>query len=585
MSTKTLRKRIALVAVVTLGAGLLSVVPANAAATLEAAEVVETAAGTTVNTTGVCAAGTPGASGAASTMNTAATPNVMQVGGTQQFTLSGSNADEGVMTITGPANWAATGIPATATFSLDASQKIISLEDIDATVKPVLTVTGVGAITVSVLASAGTAVLETFYITAVAECASSVSAANSFVQVTTSATNVDTLTQWATRQSAFNSTGAATTTVDALNTSNDVRTLFENSGVAYIAVRARDAYTSVFTGPSTLIISCDNGAKVNSTSLGFYSLTTFDGVSDSGTNVAVRQATAGVPMTTTCAVSVNGVALATKKISFAGDLATLTIASSRNGNVETGTEGRISYVAKDSAGNTLTQTVPTMTSGIGGAVTNVLTEWSDADFYTTSAAYVSAIGAGSNPAYKTSGYAKFNCLDYGTASITAYVYNTAGAKITSNAVDARCGGAIDTWTASLDKATYQAGDIATLTITAKDAAGGATAYGSTPGAGYSVAMPGMTAVVAPATTDTESSARTGVWTYTYTVNSVEGKYNGAIKISVASTSAQYGKAATVAYTISPNGSVSNADVLKAIVSLIASINKQIAALQKALLKK
>jgi hypothetical protein len=35
----------------------------------------------------------------------------------------------------------------------------------------------------------------------------------------------------------------------------------------------------------------------------------------------------------------------------------------------------------------------------------------------------------------------------------------------------------------------------------------------------------------------------------------------------------------------PTGGVSNADVLKAIVSLIASINKQIAALQKALLKK
>jgi hypothetical protein len=98
-------------------------------------------------------------------------------------------------------------------------------------------------------------------------------------------------------------------------------------------------------------------------------------------------------------------------------------------------------------------------------------------------------------------------------------------------------------------------------------------------------MPGMTAVVAPATTDTESTARAGVWVYTYTVNSVEGKYNGAVKISVASTSAMAGKAATVAYTIAPNGSVSNADVLKAIVSLIASINKQIAALQKALLKK
>jgi hypothetical protein len=406
------------------------------------------------------------------------------------------------------------------------------------------------------------------------------------VQVTDTVDKIDTLTTWASRQSQLNNTLSATTMSSSnLNTSNDVITTYANSAAAYIAVRARDAYTVNIAGSTnTLIISCDNGAKVNGTSLSFYSNSSFDATTATA-NIPVRQATAGVPMTTSCAVSVNGVALATKKITFAGDLAKLTIAASRNGNYETAAGGRISYVATDSAGNKLTQTVPTMTSGIGGKVTNVLTEWSSADFYASSNPYVSAIGAYGNPAYQTSGYATFNCLDYGNASISAYVYNTAGAKITSNAVDVRCGGAIDTWTVALDAATYKAGDIATLTITAKDAGGGATAYGATPGAGYSVAMPGMTAVVAPATTDTESTARAGVWVYTYTVNSVEGKYNGAVKISVASTSAMTGKAATVAYTIAPNGSVSNADVLKAIVSLIASINKQIAALQKALLKK
>ena len=45
-------------------------------------------------------------------------------------------------------------------------------------------------------------------------------------------------------------------------------------------------------------------------------------------------------------------------------------------------------------------------------------------------------------------------------------------------------------------------------------------------------------------------------------------------------------AVTVPYSIKGSSTaVTNADVLKAIVSLIASINKQIAALQKALLKK
>jgi hypothetical protein len=44
-------------------------------------------------------------------------------------------------------------------------------------------------------------------------------------------------------------------------------------------------------------------------------------------------------------------------------------------------------------------------------------------------------------------------------------------------------------------------------------------------------------------------------------------------------------AKTVQYKIAGPASTSNADVLKAIVSLIASINKQIAALQKALLRR
>jgi len=155
----------------------------------------------------------------------------------------------------------------------------------------------------------------------------------------------------------------------------------------------------------------------------------------------------------------------------------------------------------------------------------------------------------------------------------------------SNTLTVHCGGAIDTYTATLDKTSYKPGDIATLTITAKDANGGAVLYGATPGAGFSVALPGMTAVTTPATSDTASDPLAGVWNYTYTVNQdATGSYAGAVKIVVASTSSQYNKPATLQYTVATSG-VSNADVLSAIVKLIASINKQIAALQKALLKK
>jgi hypothetical protein len=195
-----------------------------------------------------------------------------------------------------------------------------------------------------------------------------------------------------------------------------------------------------------------------------------------------------------------------------------------------------------------------------------------------------AFGYGANPYTVMSGLANFTCNDYGKKSVTVYAYARGGAKVTSNALEIVCeDAAIYTYTASLDKATYKKGDVATLTITGKGSGGEIVAYGTTPGTGFSVALPGMTAVTAPSTVDVETSSRTGTWVYTYTVNSdAEGNYNGAVKIVVGSTSPQYNKAVTVPYTVSGTGAVSNAEVLAAIVKLIASINKQIRALQKSL---
>jgi hypothetical protein len=74
--------------------------------------------------------------------------------------------------------------------------------------------------------------------------------------------------------------------------------------------------------------------------------------------------------------------------------------------------------------------------------------------------------------------------------------------------------------------------------------------------------------------------------YTFTVGTasgaIPGKYQALVSFPTLTSPAA---TQTVAYEISGGAGVSNADVLKAIVSLIASINKQIAALQKALLKK
>jgi hypothetical protein len=584
MSTKTNFKRVALVAVAALGLGVLtSVAPASAGTASTAAAFTATTAAAGVNTTGVCTAGTP---------TSPATPTVISVGGTQQFALE--SASDAVLTISGPAVW--TGTPAGTTY--DSTRQVATMTGSAANV--VVSVTGAGAIQVAHQAAVGGSVLQTFYLTGVASCTAGVSTVYSKVQVSDSVTHIDTAADWILRQTALGDAAAdfaATTTMTSTNldTSLDVRTTFANDASAYIAVEANDAYGIAIGGTTNLfVISCDNAARVHSTKFNFYSVSNFDGQTDTA-NIRVQQPVSGVAATVTCSVSVNGVELAKKVIKFAGDLATITIAPSRIG--APGSTGRFTYEAKDAAGNRLTSALLTsnaavlgtlvsnitLTTGAGGTTLGSLAEvTSDGVSY-----YGQSYGFGANPYISGKASATFTCFDYGSKDVTVYAYNAAGVKITSNAATLSCeDAAIETYTASLDKASYGQGDVATLTITAKGSGGLAPAYGTTPGAGYSVAMPGMTAVTAPSTGDTETSARTGTWVYTYTVNvGAEGNYNGAVKIAVASTSAQYNKALTVPYKITTGTAVSNADVLKAIVSLIASINKQIAALQKALLKK
>ena len=72
----------------------------------------------------------------------------------------------------------------------------------------------------------------------------------------------------------------------------------------------------------------------------------------------------------------------------------------------------------------------------------------------------------------------------------------------------------------------------------------------------------------------------------FTVGLTEGKSNAVVSIPVINAKGLGGADQTVAYEVkSATPSVSNADVLKSIVALIASINKQIQALQKLILKR
>jgi hypothetical protein len=102
------------------------------------------------------------------------------------------------------------------------------------------------------------------------------------------------------------------------------------------------------------------------------------------------------------------------------------------------------------------------------------------------------------------------------------------------------------------------------------------------GSGNDVSIAGsnMTAVVTPTNTDKFSG---GIKTYKFIVGATEGSYNAVVNLPVWNYTGGP-QALTVPYAIKAStATVSNADVLKSIVALIASINKQIQALQKLIL--
>jgi hypothetical protein len=105
--------------------------------------------------------------------------------------------------------------------------------------------------------------------------------------------------------------------------------------------------------------------------------------------------------------------------------------------------------------------------------------------------------------------------------------------------------------------------------------------------GWTGNMPMLTNVTT--TGAAASLGTTGTAKYTYTVGTASGMTAGTYTSIVDFTTLTAAKTAVVStptYKLSTGGdTTSNADILKSIVALIASINKQIQALQKLILKR
>jgi trimeric autotransporter adhesin len=596
MSTKTNFKRVALVAVAALGLGVLtSVAPANALTGVDRNTVGYTATGSV----GICKA----------PVNDAADANQASgevlVGGTVAFTIDqadllSTTGDQMTITLSGPAKIASFTPSTTTPAATSYGAGLTSLAIVGTTTTATqpgqgfsISATGAGTIQITVsknALAASASVQEYYYITASATCATNaLSVANSLVQVTFAGM------QSSSSLPTTNTTAATAATTSALANRAD---RIANGGYGLIAVRVMDGTASggaVLTTAGIFGASATNGAVVDwNASSTLQSSSAFETATGHNT-LTVWQGTANKdkPMSTVVTVTYNGVVLGSRTINFTGKATAITIDSANAGVGKSETANIIvaGYEITDAAGNKLTSEGP----GITGASEDnaALLATSGVVLDTVSQSLVTAAASSiSNEASGYNGAFGWTCgAGSGSAKIQLKYTFSDLSSLTSNTHDAACGYGVRNYKASLDKATYAPGEIATLTITATDKNGKAVYDADNAAAGaavgtfaknISVSLPQLTPVSTPTYSDVFVGSKK---TYKFTVGTTEGSFSGVVDLPEFASTLYAQAAQTVSYKVAGAAGVSNADVLKAIVSLIASINKQIAALQKALLRR
>jgi hypothetical protein len=365
-------------------------------------------------------------------------------------------------------------------------------------------------------------------------------------------------------------------------------------GVGMLAYTMYDANgNQLNTATTTSTATVKSGACVVGTS------TTTSIITSAYTSAAfgafyVAQADSTNTPATACTVEVaaNGTVVATKTFTFQGPLAAISVTGLVRGTIATSAQTAMGYVvAADSAGNLLG----------GVVVTGAIETATDVSFITAvtggttarSAATINGGVVGSSSAPSTIGFTSSGVATNGT-SVKFKSSNGLGGYIYSPVYKVTTSSDAVTYTASLDKASYVPGDIATLTITGKDSKGfvaNDAALISSGSAAEQVSLAGSNLSVIGAINDARTFGNgNGTTTYKFVVGSTEGSYNLVVEVPLiltAGNKATYGAAVqTVAFKVAAStATVSNADVLKSIVALIASINKQIQALQKLILKR
>jgi len=610
MSTKTLRKRIALATVAALGAGVLSLVSTTSAnaASLQGDTTTNASASfgnlniaTVGSTTGAgvledgAGAGRSlgllswGDIGGTKTAGTTQTATILSSGAISVYTTQvlGSNSVKYVV---------GTGATISSANSKTSINSTLNAAAGDASASAL---TGIASLVVKPNAGA-TSFTISMYTDSAADTASSLlNGTNSgtltlkgFITVTVASTSLAGTLSAAKSGVWYTGTpgGGSTTLSHALT--SDSSTLATPGSIAaggdgYANIRALDAYGSAVTGPGLLQASATNGAIItfstqgaaasfsstsSSSSTAYVSVT--NGSSADDYTLDVEQP-ASAPISTVVTVSWNGTVIGTKAFTFAGQIAKITLSSAVNGKTSNSTGNTAVISFADAAGNTVYPT---------------------AAYFSADAASYGGIVSGTSlstvPASGTVGKITYTCGTVaGSTNLDVKYTNTDGSVITSNAVKVTCSGAPVSYTASYDKSSYKPGDIATLAVTFKDSKGNLandvdtlTAWTAANTATASTA--GLTVLSGPTVTDSLSN---GVIKYTYSVGTTTGTFTNPVTfpyIDAQAKAAGLTASGPVAVTLTiADGSTSLNDVLKGIVSLIASINKQIAALAKLVTKK
>jgi hypothetical protein len=370
----------------------------------------------------------------------------------------------------------------------------------------------------------------------------------------------------------------------------------------YINFALNDAYNNNLD-PGNLVVTATNGAFIafgdgaaNPAAGTTSTVVAYD--NGAGDSIRVNQGTADAPLSTTVTIAYNGTTVCTKTVGFAGAPAKVAVTVSETQALNTadgkadfledgyGRPGLFTVLVTDVAGNQvsigagLTAAVGTFSANAaslaGQTIVSALSVTSAAT--QTSTTLPGRVSTGTYTCGATAGEVKTAKLDL---TITA-----TGKVITSDAFTIRCADKPYSYTASFDKAAYTQGEIATLTVKFLDSKGFAANSVSGTG-GWTSVTPMLTNV---STTGAAAGlGNTGSKTYTYTVGTASGMtagtYTSIIDFTTL-TGAGTAVKATPTYKLSAASTdIAFSEILKSVVALIASINKQIQALQKLILKR